>query len=590
MIKRTPAQQRAIDSNAPAILCLAGPGSGKSTTLAARIKRLIDDGVNPSEIVAITFTNAGARALNEKLIGNVDHGPDCKTTEFLKLGFSGTLHAFALRMLKRYGSWIGYGERIALIDAEAGADLLQSKATSLGCKVKLDKLLELKAKGRPTGRLDVAQTVVAGYFDELRENGLVDFDTLLTEFARLIQNGNKLENSLSPSVIECFSAPTVLGGFGSLFKYLFVDECQDSSEIDWQIYDALPIANKFFVGDSDQAIYSFRGGRVDCLMRYAKHPGVEVISLEDNFRSHDEICNAANRLISHNVDRIAKNTISARGPGGEVGKVQESLNEGSEIYATISRINAMHWEPREVAILARTNAICAAYRDALKASGIPVAEAPKSTLPRDWALARSLVELLVDPDNDTLAFFYLVARKIHDGFEPKIAREEAHDMQLTARRLGMTINAKYWSYSNPVIDHASVFLRTEGISRETRMRVAELGRALPSEATLVDLALAMNVVEPDPVTDNSGVTVTTFHGCKGLEWDVVFIVGAEDEIIPGNRKSDTPADVQESRRLFFVAATRARKALYIAHAQQRKTSWGSIAAHAPSRFIKELIG
>lgn len=581
MINRTPAQQRAIDSNAPAILCLAGPGSGKSTTLAARIKRLIDDGVKPSEIVAITFTNAGARALQAKLVTAVDHhgspvDADCETAisdaEY-KLGFSGTLHAFALRMLKRYGSSIGYGERIALIDAEAGADLLQSKATSLGCKTKLDKLLELKAKGRPRGRLDVAQTVVAGYFDELRENGLVDFDTLLTEFARLLVNeGVRMQ---------------------SLFKYLFVDECQDSSEIDWAIYGALSIANKFFVGDSDQAIYSFRGGRVDCLMRYAKREGVEVIALEDNFRSHDEICNAANRLISHNVDRIAKNTISARGPGGGVRAFNAFLNEGAEIANVVDILKAgknLPGKMQECAILARTNAICAAYRDALKASGIPVAEAPKSTLPRDWALARSLVELLVDPDNDTLAFFYLVKRLEGDGFDQSAARKQTHSLWLTARSSGTSINKIVWKYDYTGFAGVPAALSNHRISRETIMKIGELIAALPLDATLVDLALAMNVAEPEPVTDNSGVTVATFHGCKGLEWDVVFIVGAEDEIIPGTRKSDTPADLEESRRLFFVAATRARKALYVAHAQQRKTAWGTIASHHPSRFINELIG
>ena len=209
-----------------------------------------------------------------------------------------------------------------------------------------------------------------------------------------------------------------------------MDEVQDSAEVDWRIYHALPIANKFFVGDDAQAIYSFRGGRVDMMMNESVAQDVEVIALQENFRSHSEICDAANRLIEHNTDRIKKQTISAKGPGGMVELLRPAMNEGEEIARVASKIkelldgvpdalgNLWRTEPDEIAILARTNALCAAYVKTLAACEIPVRKKAEAKQPKDWPVARALVELMVNPYNDTLAYFALVMLYTRDGMTP----------------------------------------------------------------------------------------------------------------------------------------------------------------------------
>jgi DNA helicase-2/ATP-dependent DNA helicase PcrA len=556
-MKTTPAQQRAIDSNSPAILCPASAGSGKSSTLVARIQRLIKDGVAPSAIVSITFTVAASKVLQERL-GEV------------KLGINSTVHAFALKMLKRHGAGIGYGESIGIIDSEASLELLASKAKQMGCKMPLDKLATLKAKGRPAGRMDLPQTVIAGYYDELRESGLVDIDGLLTEFLRLLKTGHQLDN----------------------FQHVLWDETQDMSDLDWAIADALPIPNKFFSGDDFQAIYGFRGGRVAKFLAYAKSPGVEVITLQENFRSHSEICDAANRLISHNKDRINKQTISVKGPGGKVEDLGVCANEGAEIAKVSSVLQSLLKQgqaPEEIAILARTNALCAAYRSALKATGIRVNEAVKSTLPPDWHYAKAFMELLVNPENDTLAYFFLIARFQNRGCPIEVARERANLAKKAAALAGMSINQHSLMHKSCPLSLVPAALTGIGVSKETYMRVVAIVRDLGDDAELPELTLAM--ASGDPVTEKkvTGVQISTVHGYKGLEADVVFLVGFEDSQWPGMRATSTPDDLPEARRLCYVAVTRARKALYISSASSRMTPWKQIQQQHPSRFLAELL-
>lgn len=583
----TAAQICAIQSDSFRILVLAGPGSGKTQTSVDRVKRLVEAGTHPGKICAITFTNNAAREFEHRVgkwsepvqgsrLLSIDHG----------LGYVGTLHGFALRGLRKYGHTWGYGERIAVIDENAMAELLLSKAKSLNCKATLKDILEVKAQGsRAKGEKGLfaspIELVLSGYYEDLREGGLVDFDSLLSEFLLMINKDEMVRRQLAEE-----------------FGHLFVDEVQDSAAIDWQIYDALLMPYKFFVGDPDQAIYSFRGGRVDEMMRRAKSKSFEVIRLEENFRSHSEICEAANWLIANNTDRIAKKTISAKGAGGEIITIEACANEGAEIGTVTKAIKFLitplaglpsEHKPEEIAVLGRTNDIVNNFRRSLKATGIQVAEQAKTTVPPDWRWAKAFVEFLVNPENDTLAYFYLIAMQTRRGVAESDARATAHRQRKEAAQAGVSINQHIMKHTKGDLATVAAALTGAGCSRESFMKVTELRRSLPEDAQLVDLALAMNRASDPVESKKQGVTVTTMHGAKGLEFDVVFIVGAEDEIIPGRRKSQTAADIEEERRLFFVAVTRARKALYIAHAASRVTPWKQIQQQHPSRFIAELL-
>lgn len=550
----TAPQQQAITTTHQQVVVVAGPGSGKTATTVARITRLIALGTPPNEIVAITFTNAAANELKHRL--------------GIELGYTGTLHSFALRMLKEYGEARGYGQRISIISPESAQELLESKAKTLGCKMKVDDLLKLKADpAQITSRLSLPQTVIASYYADLRESGIVDFDVLLKAFLEMIEEDDE-----------------ACARIAARFSSIFVDEMQDSAGIDWDIYDTLPIARKFYVGDPDQAIYSFRGGRVEHLIRRTMSPKAQTIALEDNFRSHSEITTAAQRLIEHNADRYQKATISRKGPGGTT-EVHAAANEGEESAIVIRRIQSIE-AGRSIAVLCRTNAIAYEYRQQLKANGLPVAEVKRSTLPKDWPAARALIELLSNPDNNTLAKFYLNAKFTSQGQTQLLARRLIHEIEQDANFVFASINANHLHFSrNCNAAMALGHCATQGISAESRMLLAEIVNEIGADSTPLDLALAMNSLrDAKEKPPEHLIHVSTIHGAKGLEFDVVFLVGFEDEVIPGRARGK---EVEEERRLAYVAITRARKTLVITHSATRKTSWGSISQNTPSRFIKE---
>jgi len=583
----TPAQREAITTDAEDVVALAGPGSGKTATLVARIARLFESGVPPSEIAVMTFTNAAARELAERIDAalSADPRPCRENPEAPALGFIGTLHAFALRMLKEHGAAGGYGDRIALISPESATDLLASKAKTLGCKSSMKHLLQIKAEGPRKDRLyDLNDLVVRSYLDDMRTAGIVDYDGLLMEFERLLQD-------------EAFSYE-----IGKRFSFLFVDEVQDSAPIDWRIYHSLPMRWRFYVGDPDQAIYSFRGGRVDEMIEHAKQRGTLVIKLQENFRSREEICTAAQWLIEHNRSRLEKRTTSVRGAGGTVETWGPFENEGEEIAhvaRTIKRLeepNALDrpeapW-PFSVAVLGRTNAIIDGFRRQLPSLGVPVVETKRNKLPTDWMCARSFMELRVDPDNDALAFFYAIARQERDGVAPKLARERAHAWRKAAAAKGISLNSEALHFTpirNP--QNAIEALTAEGASRESRAIIAEKFRELPKGSSMLDLVLALSDVrEYVSEEQGEGVHVLTIHAAKGREFDVVFLVGFEDEAIPGRAaKGDFPQDgIEEERRLAYVAITRARRELHISGTKTRSSEWSGVQPRHPSRFLAEI--
>ncbi len=548
----TTSQHCAINSRHNQILVVAGPGSGKTATTIARIENLIASGSDPRGIVAITFTNAAAREIDKRL--GFTH----------KLGHVGTLHSFAMKMLKEHGTAFGYGQRMSIISPESAKDILAGFAASLGCKTKMDDLLELKALGRPVRdvRMSVAETVISAYYDELVEHGLLDFDSILTEFNRMLTTGWEQRAMIA-----------------NAYAYLFVDEVQDSAEIDWSIYESLPINSKFFVGDPDQAIYGFRGGSLDGMMNLACRIGCEVIKLETNFRSRSEICAAAQSLIEHNSNRIEKTTASHNGAGGVVLKLPPAQNAGQEIamIAEAIRLNP----GKEIAVLCRTNAIAFEIQQGLKAAGLPVVERERSTLPRDWPRAKALVELLVNPENNMLAMFYL--QKHNPTTTAAMIRSKA-------AAAGMSINAyrlRLPTHETAAQIVAEVHCR---IDRESAMLISEIAMTLTADATPAELALAVASFYPEtkPMDATAhGVQVMTIHASKGREFDSVFLAGFEDEIIPGKPRWGV-LDIEEERRLAYVAITRARSYVAITSAINRTTTWGQIVTHQPSRFIAEM--
>jgi len=605
-------QRDAITTEHKRVLAVAGPGSGKTTTLVARIEGLLDDAVDPRKMAAISFTNAASNELSKKLplqfsnitikgsYGDAD-GSLTATAKPISLGFLGTLHSFALRMLKEHGQPFGYGLRTAIISPDSAEDLMAAKAHSLGSKTAVAKLLKLKAdKGRPERgrRLSLDETVVATYLDELKEAAVVDYDVLLHEFLEMI-------TGTTPGALSAQQS------FDGTFDYLFVDEVQDSAPIDWRIYRALAIPNKFLVGDPDQNLYEFRGARLREMVEEAANPDVHVVKLEENFRSKANICDAAQRLIEHNSNRVAKRTISVPGLGGIVhrlgdweNRLGDWENEGEEIAVVARQIKKIRDEEalrretygaeavaeRSIAVLSRTNVIADAFRKTLPHMGVPVAEHKRYELPKDWAFARSLIEVLIAPDNDSLAYFHALARSVRQGATQAGARKAATNLRLEANSQGKTINQRFFKLE-PITrpESALAALVGAGVSREAHMIAVEKWRELPPGATMEEFALSLaNVTEYVKEGDGEGVKVLTVHGAKGKEFDVVFLVGFEDEAYPGMDAKDGPEGVEGARRCAYVAMTRARSALYFTTAKSRATAWKAIVSRKPSRFFEEI--
>jgi DNA helicase-2/ATP-dependent DNA helicase PcrA len=569
---QTAAQKTAVDSTSQKLLIIAGPGSGKTATLVARIRRLIANGVPPVKIAALTFTNAAAREI-ERRLATIDGGP----IVYNSLGYCGTLHGFALRCLKKYGGLAGYGERLAVVNPEGSETLLESKNRQIGnAKRPMKTLLKLKELGRPKRPHLVDELVVASYFDELRDAGLVDFDVLLAEFARC------LEEEAAEFYVSIFDE----------FEHLFVDEVQDSGTIDWRIYRALPIRNKFLVGDPDQSIYSFRGAALEETIACAKDPAWEVIKLEENFRSLSRITDAAQRLIEHNLGRVDKKTKSACGVGGLLWW-RELENPGDEVAEIANQIRmelAADRKPEAIAVLTRTNAIANEISKALDAQGIPVAKRVEANLPPDLGFIRSLITYLCNPENDTLGYLFAVARQINLGIPEKSAKLAAHELRTKALRERKSINSLVYGFPknlSPASISTAGILGTHNVTAEGAMFIAEKLRDLPDGALMIELAHALNDefrTPEDKATADAGVKVMTLHASKGREFDVVFLAAFEDEGIPGRRQD---VDVNEERRLAYVGITRARRAVHFTSAKTRHSEWKGIERRTPSRFSAE---
>lgn len=576
---RTPPQAEAILTDHARVLVLAGPGSGKTDTVAARVERLISSGVDPSSVVALTYTNEAARNLEDRINQALKFRHQVEGQFNVSLGFAGTLHGYGLRTLRRHGAPLGYGPTLAVIDAEAADTLLLEKAKSLKCKASLKDLLEVKAGGTPSGgSFSTAQLVVLAYLSDLKEAGLIDFDSILTEFLRLLE---------IPAV--CGSDPipnSLIRAVRAESSHLFVDEVQDSASVDWAIFRALPMANKFLVGDPDQAIFGFRGGRPDLMVDFAKEEGTKLIWLEANFRCGVQICDAANRLIAHNRNRLEKGTYSADlSPATVVAYAQP--NEGSEVALVVDKIRQL--PPGETAaVLSRTNAVADDFRDALRAAGLGVEEPPAPTAPPDWGLARALVELLANPFNDVLAYFYFVARDQKRGSSREEATRRAQDIRREAAAAGKALNALWLGFpQDGDLDDVGRLLDRDGVCLESRALVLEIVKSLPGGAGPSDLAL--EVARHDrkgPAKASDGHFCGSIHAAKGREWDHVFVVGFEDQSFPGKR-----GELEEERRLAFVAITRARKGLTLTFSATRRASWGyrPIEQRSPSRFLEEVL-
>lgn len=555
------AQGAAVASDAQTTLVIASPGAGKTRTLIERIVHLIEQGVPSIDIVAISYTRSAAAEIAERV--NLAIGDE------VCFGFIGTLHSFLLKLIQENYEAAGFSSsRITVLDEQAADDLLIRCAADCAYRGSLKSLKDATN--------DVLMHAVKGlvqkrFRQQCLSNNVISYDGILRAGLALL------------------NTPLTLP-----FSHILVDEVQDLSNLDWEILEALEIPNRFYVGDPDQSIFGWRSANVENVLDLARDieavnaipsfsecsPNAELFRLEENYRSDIAICEAAQRLIEHNPNRVAKTMRPVSAEDGEV-KVVSFKSSGAEMIWAGASIKCRMDEGHSVAVLLRTNRLVDEWRDFLAGQNIPVVSRQRSQFPPDWPVVKAVLAVLNDPQNDWLCYNLI---RLKDG------EATANRMKLEANAAGTSINDFALHLPSEVTSNqplnawrgicARLNVSFEALACLDSMLKSASEQYGPITGTEM---LALLAEEPEQTT-GPGVFVGTIHSAKAKEWDCVFLPAFEQEVIPGRAQG---AELEEARRLAYVGMTRARHRLFISFCSERKGYAWKPEPATPSQFIAE---
>ncbi len=637
-----PDQRRAVLHDEGPLLLVAGAGSGKTRAIVARIVRLIRDGVPPHAILGITFTNRAAEEMRDRVARSLSAGEEASVGERLARAFPdvgrgrshlpwlGTFHAFGASLLRRHGERIGLSPRFVIYDVRDQHDVLKqilrernidekkfapSKFAWLIERSKRDGVSVGAAAAAAGWRfVAMAEQVGEAYDAALKEAGAVDF----TDLIRL-------------PVTLLAGAPDVLSSVRGQFRHLLVDEFQDVDSAQTELTELIALGAASFcaVGDEDQSIYGWRGASAEPMRSFERRfPGAHVIHLSTNYRSRAAILSVAGALIARNRMRREKKIFPAR-EGGErpsMAVYADQEAEGREVAVAVSREIREGTSPTAIAVFYRVNAQSRAIEDALRMLRIPyVLRGALSFYERaavrdavsyvKWFLhagdAVSLKRLLKFPRRGVGDVTLNRAREA--------ARREGVPLAETLRRIPKLAELftfrDLWlaelAQMSPAealyallrgagyMDALEESARTPGSGREGAgteedlenvgelLRVAEAFPGTGEDALAEFLEKVTLAAEEVGGDEGEAVRLMTLHNAKGLEFDVVFLVGLEDGLLPHSRSLESPAELEEERRLFYVGLTRAREKAFLSLARRRNL-FGSFRDTAPSRFLFDL--
>ena len=624
--KMNPRQLEAVLHTEGPLLILAGAGSGKTTVLINRIAYIIDQSLaKPWQILAITFTNKAAGELKERLTAMLgDTGGDV---------WAATFHSTCARILRRDGDRIGYSSHFTVYDTDDSKRLVKDCQKALNIDDKMishksilseishakDSMLspaDYQAAAGSDFRLAKIGAVYELYQKRLREADAMDFDDLLGNTVELFR--------------QC---PDVLEYYQNRFRYIMVDEYQDTNQVQYEFVRLLAEKSKNLcvVGDDDQSIYKFRGATIENIMSFEKsYP----IRLEQNYRSTKNILNAANAVISNNEERKGK-TLWTENPEGDKIQIHTSSNEQDEagfVATTILEQIAKGRKYSDFAVLYRMNSQSNILEKVFVKSGIPyriigghrfyerreirdmIAYLSVINNPSDEIRLRRIVNQPKRSIGDkTIATASEIAGALGESLLEVLGRADEFD---SLRRASVKLKAFYDMMQELIDanDDESVSLhelyelilektgyiealRGEKEEAETRIEnINELasnllkfqeenGEEATLSAFLEEVSLMTDIDNYDETADT--VVMMTMHSAKGLEFPVVFLPGFEEGIFPGLQAIYDPNEIQEERRLCYVAITRAKESLYLLNADSRML-FGSTSRNRPSRFSLEI--
>jgi DNA helicase-2/ATP-dependent DNA helicase PcrA len=630
-----PAQQEAVQAVDGPVLVVAGAGSGKTRVLTHRIAHLIrDHRVHPFEILAITFTNKAAGEMAERvgqLVG-------------ARLGermWVTTFHKACVRILRRELHRLGYRGGFTIYDAQDSQRLIAQLAKDLGVDDKRltpraiqvaisnakDELIDFETYKQRAGGWPEVQIadVYEAYQDRLLRANALDFDDLIVKTVELFQ--------LFDPVLEHYQ---------QRFRYLLVDEYQDTNRAQYHLVNQLAGAhrNVMVVGDPQQGIYSFRGATIQNLLDFERdHPDARVVVLDRNYRSTQTILDAANAVIAASPVRRRAELWTDRGPGAPVVRYRadDEHDEAAFVAEEVDRLRAEGVGYDDVAVFYRTNAQSRVLEDVLLRVGLPhrIVGGVRFYERKEVKDVLAYARLLVNPDDDVSArrVVNTPRRGIGDRTVEALdwharreglsflaaCRQAEHVQGLAARAVGAVRSfVDLLDGLRTTLEHdlavpelvEEIWTRTgylrelqaertiEALGREENLRelksvateVHERSGGATGVAGLESFLESVTLVsDQDELADGDEGTVTlmTLHTAKGLEYPVVFLVGMEDGVFPHVRSLSDTAQLEEERRLAYVGMTRAEDRLYLCHADHR-TLWGGTSYNPPSRFLDDL--
>ena len=638
-------QYEAVTTIQGPLMVLAGAGSGKTRVLTMRIAHLITNGVDPFNILALTFTNKAAREMKDR-IARVVGDSNARSI------WMGTFHSVFARILRGEGHYLGYPSNFTIYDTQDSLNVLKKVIKEIGCDADIYKpkkvmsristyknnLITVRAyfnnpeliENDERANMKHIGTIYQKYVEACFKNGAMDFDDLLLKTNELLTR-----------------FPEVLAKYQDRFRYILVDEYQDTNHSQYLIVKAL--ASKFenicVVGDDAQSIYSFRGANIYNILNFKKdYPDAITVALEQNYRSTQTIVDAANDVIAKNTQQFKKNVFSDNEIGDKI-RVYRALSDADEANFVAANIWELHNTDQkkfeDFAILYRTNSQTRAFEDALRKKNIPyrVYGGLSFYQRKEVKDLVAYLRLLIN-ENDSEAVLRIInypARGIGETTQNKlivfadqqnVALSQVLDnLGFYSSQLGLNNGVlnklnDFWS----MIKAFQVMLKTEN-AYTVAMEVAKrsgLIKFLKDDQTPEGISRVENVQElmnsmqgfieeqqqledgdpslsnflgnialsTDQDKNNQGedmVSLMTIHLSKGLEFPVVHLVGLEENLFPSFMSSSTREELEEERRLFYVALTRAEKKVVFSYAVSR-FQWGKVTDAEPSRFLSEVDG
>lgn len=602
-------QLLAVNNNNGAQLLLAGAGSGKTLTMTAKYIKLLENGFNPQNILALTFSNKASNEMKHRILKELEHLNFSFNNNDLHIS---TFHSFASKLLRKYGNKVGIKNNYIIIDENDA-----------------DKLIEEVLEEYPRTTFQLLKQYIQNIYNQTEENNIkIEFHELFEYYHSKLKEKNVLDfGSLLYYSLKILKNNDIALSIENNFHYILIDEFQDTNKCQFEIIKSIRKKNKNLccVGDADQSIYGWRGADIDNILQFEQSfPNYVLYKLEQNYRSHSNIVAIANELISKNIFRKDKKMVS-NSPAVNRIVVQNYYSPKNEAQEIVKKIHAFSKKNETVAVLYRNNALSRDFEESLRMLGLNytimggfsfyerkeikdiasylkliyndndlcferIINTPKRSIGKskiddikDFSIKHN-ISMYDTIQHESFLSQKGMSKKCKDELIKfvKIINKAKNEKNLYIALKNLIDEIKYFDYLDEHFNEEDAFDKKQNIN--------SLLESLENEQdinTFLD-NFALDPNSHQSMKKNEKIVLSTIHASKGLEFDHVFIVGVEEDILPSKySKQGSMKLIEEERRLFYVAITRAKISLQISYTNQRYL-FGRAESLSPSRFLRDL--